>query len=84
MRSLVVITTDFITSFLVWLLFQLRDLGSSQISDTEKKDEERKIIRGGSWFNEPEALRSANRHRHPVDSKQTNLGFRVVWKPTER
>lgn len=37
-----------------------------------------RVIRGGSWFNEPEALRSANRHRHPIDSRQTNLGFRVV------
>jgi len=36
------------------------------------------IIRGGSWFNEPEALRSANRHRHPVDSRQTNIGFRLI------
>ena len=40
-----------------------------------------RVIRGGSWFNEPEALRSANRHRHPVDSRQTNLGLRVVWLP---
>jgi formylglycine-generating enzyme required for sulfatase activity len=40
-----------------------------------------RIIRGGSWFNEPEALRSANRHRHPPDSRQTNLGLRVVWEP---
>jgi len=40
-----------------------------------------KVIRGGSWFNEPEALRNANRHRHPIDSRQTNLGLRVVWRP---
>jgi formylglycine-generating enzyme required for sulfatase activity len=32
-------------------------------------------------FNEPEALRSANRLRHPVDSRQTNLGLRVLWLP---
>jgi formylglycine-generating enzyme required for sulfatase activity len=38
-----------------------------------------RVIRGGSWFNEPEALRSANRHRHSRDSRQTNLGLRVVW-----
>lgn len=44
-------------------------------------DETKKVIRGGSWFNEPEALRSANRHRHPLDSRQTNLGFRVLWRP---
>ena len=46
------------------------------------KDDTKKVIRGGSWFNEPEALRSANRHRHPPDSRQTNLGFRVLWRPT--
>ena len=40
-----------------------------------------RIIRGGSWFNEPEALRSANRHRHEPDSRQTNLGLRLVWEP---
>jgi len=40
-----------------------------------------RVIRGGSWFNEPEALRSANRLRHPVDSRQTNLGLRVLWLP---
>jgi formylglycine-generating enzyme required for sulfatase activity len=39
-----------------------------------------KVIRGGSWFNEPEALRSANRHRHPPESRQTNLGLRIVWE----
>ncbi len=40
-----------------------------------------RVIRGGSWFNEPEALRPANRHRHPPDSRQTNLGLRLVWEP---
>jgi len=48
---------------------------SAATSDTKK------VIRGGSWFNEPEALRNANRHRHPIDSRQTNLGFRVLWRP---
>jgi len=37
-----------------------------------------RIIRGGSWFNEPEALRSAKRNRHPVDSRQTNIGLRLI------
>jgi hypothetical protein len=40
-----------------------------------------RCIRGGSWFNEPEALRCANRHRHSPESRQTNLGLRLVWEP---
>lgn len=39
---------------------------------------ERKIIRGGSWFNEPEALRCANRNAHITKSRQTNNGIRLV------
>ncbi|MEM7659045.1 MAG: formylglycine-generating enzyme family protein [Bacteroidota bacterium] len=40
-----------------------------------------RIYRGGSWFNEPEALRSANRHRHPPNAPFTNAGLRLVWLP---
>ena len=40
---------------------------------------ERKAYRGGSWYNEPEALRSANRHGHPpVGNGGLNSGLRVV------
>ncbi len=37
-----------------------------------------KVYRGGSWFNEPQALRPANRHRHPPHIPFTNAGFRLV------
>ncbi len=51
------------------------------VDPTGPADGEGRVIRGGSWFNEPEALRTANRLRHPVDSRQTNLGLRVLWLP---
>lgn len=38
----------------------------------------RKIIRGGSWFNEPEALRPANRNAHKPHEVFTNIGLRLV------
>lgn len=37
-----------------------------------------KIYRGGSWFNKPATLRSANRNGHEPDTKGTNSGFRIV------
>jgi formylglycine-generating enzyme required for sulfatase activity len=39
---------------------------------------ERKVYRGGSWFNAPSTLRSANRHKHPTDEPFTNAGVRLV------
>ena len=53
--------------------------GAASTNPTGSEAGTHKLIRGGSWFNEPEALRCANRHRHPQDSRQTNLGLRVVW-----
>ncbi len=37
-----------------------------------------RVARGGGWGNEPEALRSANRSRNPVDYRHASLGFRVA------
>ncbi|MFW5759522.1 MAG: formylglycine-generating enzyme family protein [Cyclobacteriaceae bacterium] len=41
-------------------------------------DGTKKIYRGGSWFNKPSTLRSANRHGHEPDVKGTNAGLRLV------
>ncbi len=65
-----------------WCLDGPRDYEPIATEDPKgSTDGDYRVIRGGSWFNEPEALRSANRHRHPPDSRQTNNGFRVVWIP---
>ena len=37
----------------------------------------RRVVRGGSWNNNPENLRSANRNRNTTDNRNNNLGFRV-------
>lgn len=39
------------------------------------------MVRGGSWFNDSKNLRSANRRSYPKDSKDSNVGFRVVRIP---
>jgi hypothetical protein len=37
----------------------------------------RRVVRGGSWNNNPQNLRTANRNRNTTDNRNNNLGFRV-------
>jgi RNA-directed DNA polymerase len=37
----------------------------------------RRVLRGGSWNNNPQNLRSANRNRNTTDNRNNNSGFRV-------
>jgi formylglycine-generating enzyme required for sulfatase activity len=37
----------------------------------------RRVVRGGSWNNNPQNLRSANRNRNTTDNRNNNLGFRL-------
>jgi len=36
----------------------------------------RRVLRGGSWYNEPEFVRSANRNRNNTEYRIINVGFR--------
>ncbi|MBW4478687.1 MAG: SUMF1/EgtB/PvdO family nonheme iron enzyme [Tolypothrix brevis GSE-NOS-MK-07-07A] len=36
------------------------------------------MLRGGSWNNNPENCRSANRNNNNPDNRNNNIGFRVV------
>jgi formylglycine-generating enzyme required for sulfatase activity len=36
-----------------------------------------RVLRGGSWLDSPDDLRSAYRHRNAVDYQDDYLGFRV-------
>jgi formylglycine-generating enzyme required for sulfatase activity len=40
--------------------------------------ESRRVVRGGSWFNLPGYLRSAQRIRVPTEDRNGNLGFRLA------
>ena len=44
----------------------------------EKKDCSQRVIRGGSWGDDPADLRSANRHGCDPDARSDGLGFRLV------
>ena len=41
----------------------------------------RRVLRGGSWNNNPDNLRSANRNRNNPDNRNNNIGFRLVCRP---
>ncbi|MBU0654551.1 MAG: SUMF1/EgtB/PvdO family nonheme iron enzyme [Gammaproteobacteria bacterium] len=42
------------------------------------------MLRGGSWINNPNNLRSSNRNNNTPDNRNNNLGFRVVCVLTLR
>ena len=50
--------------------------GSAWLSGCENVN--KRVLRGGSWYLEPEDLRSANRDRHDAPGRGNNFGFRVA------
>ena len=38
----------------------------------------RRVLRGGSWFDDPQDLRSATRFDFPIGDRRSNAGFRVA------
>jgi formylglycine-generating enzyme required for sulfatase activity len=41
------------------------------------------VLRGGSWNNKAENLRSANRNRNNPDNRNNNIGFRLAHYPRQ-
>jgi hypothetical protein len=39
------------------------------------------VIRGGSWNNNAENCRTANRNNNNPDNRNNNIGFRLVFVP---
>ncbi|MCP4468086.1 MAG: SUMF1/EgtB/PvdO family nonheme iron enzyme [Halieaceae bacterium] len=40
--------------------------------------DEPRVLRGGSWNNNPDNARASNRNRNNPDNRNNNIGFRVV------
>lgn len=38
-----------------------------------------RVVRGGSWFNQPHDARSANRNWHAPDARRPDIGMRLCW-----
>jgi hypothetical protein len=43
-----------------------------------------RVLRGGSWNNNPQNLRSANRNRNNPTNRNNNNGFRLASTPSDR
>jgi formylglycine-generating enzyme required for sulfatase activity len=54
--------------------------GSAWVNSTAKENSPR-ILRGGSWVNDPDRCRSAYRFGDDTDLHDFNCGFRVVYSP---
>ena len=64
-----------------WGLFDVHGLVGEWCSDMWYNDNLRRIHRGGSWFTESDATRSAARSSANVDRCSDGIGFRLVWSP---
>jgi hypothetical protein len=42
-----------------------------------------RVLRGGSWNNNPRNVRCANRNRNNPDNRNNNIGFRVLLVPPQ-
>jgi len=50
------------------------------LNPTGAETGEKKVYRGGSWFNKPSTLRTANRNGHEPDKVDPNAGLRLVME----
>jgi formylglycine-generating enzyme required for sulfatase activity len=51
---------------------------------SSKKSSDKKLLRGGSWYYNPENCRSAYRHNHNLAFNYYHIGFRVVCSGAAR
>jgi len=47
----------------------------------ETGDSSARVLRGGSWNNNGQNCRSANRNNNSPDNRNNNIGFRLVFVP---
>jgi eukaryotic-like serine/threonine-protein kinase len=55
--------------------------GSAKGDTTSRDGSKAHVLRGGSWFDDPNSCRSAYRRMHGADFRFSHHGFRVVYSP---
>ncbi len=61
-----------------WCLNEYRNPDHIQLGGSE-----RRVLRGGSWLNDPDGARSAYRFGYFPASRNLNLGFRILRPPSK-
>ncbi|MCG8425664.1 MAG: SUMF1/EgtB/PvdO family nonheme iron enzyme, partial [Proteobacteria bacterium] len=64
--------------------YQERGYAVAEDPETTEGATEERPLRGGSWFNGAEYLRSAFRFRNDADGRHDSIGFRVAAFPPSR
>ncbi|WP_367399920.1 SUMF1/EgtB/PvdO family nonheme iron enzyme [Planktothrix agardhii] len=62
-----------------YLAFAPTDICFTRLDEGVEKGQASQCLRGGSWINNPDNCRSANRDRNTPDNFNNNNGFRVCW-----
>ncbi len=52
--------------------------GNEQLSNVDVADDQLRVLRGGSWFNHPDHVRSSLRNDLTPDDRSYDFGFRVL------
>ncbi|MGY8755208.1 MAG: formylglycine-generating enzyme family protein [Candidatus Poseidoniales archaeon] len=64
-----------------WGIFDMHGNVSEWTSSNWQGDDLRRVHRGGSWFTESDATRSAARASSALDKRSDGIGMRLVWSP---
>jgi hypothetical protein len=52
--------------------------------DGRQRKSQNRVLRGGSWINDPQNLRAANRNHNSPDNRNDNVGFRLAGASEQR
>lgn len=62
----------------IWQETYTENPNSEEVISTNSS-EDRRVLRGGSWFDMKENASSSSRHKYALDFRYVDVGFRILW-----